>query len=98
MSSSLLSDDHEARTCAQRLTTLIQLLLQTRPAVVLAIEQSAHTIVTNDVRQQIAERLQRFSEDDVRIIEALTEHLDQRRRNRATGPLRNTEDSNEPPP
>jgi hypothetical protein len=80
VSSSLLPDDHEVRACAQRLITLIQLLLQTRPAVVLEIERSVNTIVTNDVRQQIAERLQRFTVDDVRIVEALTEYLDQRRR------------------
>jgi hypothetical protein len=73
-------DDLEAQACAQRLVALIQLLLQTRPAVVLEIERSARAIVTNDVRQQIAERLQRFSVDDVGIVEALTEHLDSRRR------------------
>jgi hypothetical protein len=55
-------------------------LLLTRPAALLEIERSAHAIVTNDVRQQIAERLQRFSVDDVGIVEALTAHLDQRRR------------------
>jgi hypothetical protein len=73
-------DDGEAPACAQRLIALIQLVLQTRPALLLEIERSARVIVTNDVRQQIADRLQRFSVDDVRIVEALTEHLDQRRR------------------
>jgi hypothetical protein len=48
--------------------------------VVLEIERSVRAIVTNDVRQQIAERLQRFSVDEVGIVEALTEHLDARRR------------------
>jgi citrate lyase gamma subunit len=72
------SDDQEAHAGAQRLITLIQLLLRTRPSVVLEIERSVKRIVTNDVRQQIAERLARFSVDDVRIVEALTAHLDQR--------------------
>jgi transcription termination factor Rho len=73
-----LTDALEARACAQRLITLIQLLIQTRPAVVLEIERSVKGIVTNDVRQQIAERLARFSVADVRIVEALTAHLDER--------------------
>ena len=72
-------DDFEAHACAQRLITLIELLIRTRPAVVLAIERSAQRIVTNDVRQQIAERLARFSMEDVRVVEALTAHLDERR-------------------
>jgi hypothetical protein len=46
--------------------------------VVLEIERTVQRIVTNDVRQQIAERLQRFSADDVRIVEAVTAHLDER--------------------
>ena len=72
--------DDEARASAHRLITTLHLLVQTRPAVVLEIEQSAQRIVTNDVRQQIVERLQRLSADDVRIVEALTDHLDQRAR------------------
>jgi hypothetical protein len=68
----------EAHACAQRLITLIQLLLQTRPAVVLEIERHVQGIVTNDVRQQIAERLARFSVADVQLVEALTAHIDQR--------------------
>lgn len=71
--------DHEAaQACAQRLITLVELLLRTRPMVVLEIERTVQRIVTNDVRQQIAERLQRFSADDVRIVEAVTAHLDER--------------------
>jgi hypothetical protein len=73
-------EDLEAHACAQRLIALLQLVLQTRPRVVLEIERSVRAIVTNDVRQQIAERLQRFSVDEVGIVEALTEHLDARRR------------------
>jgi hypothetical protein len=69
-------------------------LAQTRPTAVLEIEQSANRIVTNHVRQQIAERLARFNEDEVRIVEALTEHLDQRRVDRDDGPL-DTEDQGE---
>lgn len=98
MSSSLRPDDLEARACAQRLITLVQLLLQTRPALVLEIERSVQRIVTNDVRQQIAERLQGFSVEDVRIVEALTAHLDQRQESRrgllhdpATDPHRDTQ-------
>lgn len=71
--------DHQAHASLARLITLLQLLAQTRPRVVIEIEQSANTIVANDVRRQIAERLARFSAEDVRIVEALTEHLDQRR-------------------
>jgi hypothetical protein len=85
-------NDQEARTCAERLIALIDLLLQTRPAVVIAIERSAHTIVTDDVRQQIAARLERFGEDDLRLVEALTEQLDHQRRHRAGSPLRDIED------
>lgn len=73
-------DNVEAQACAQRLVALIQLLRQTRPAVLREIERSVRAIVTNDVRQQIADRLQRFSVDEVGIVEALTEHLDARRR------------------
>jgi len=73
------ADDGEIQASVLRLGDLIQLLARTRPLVILEIERSAISIVTNDVRQQIAERLQRFSEEDVRIVEALTEHLDRRR-------------------
>jgi hypothetical protein len=91
--SSLRPDEQEAHSCAKRLITLIQLLVQTRPRVVLEIERSANTIVTNDVRQQIADRLERFSAEDVGIVEALTEHLDQRRASRDI----TSEKTSEPP-
>ena len=71
-------EDVEAHACAQRLITLIELLIRTRPAVVHEIERCAQRIVTNDVRQQIAERLARFSAEDVRLVEAMTAHIDER--------------------
>jgi hypothetical protein len=73
-------EDQAPREAAQRLSLLIPLLLQTRPAVVLEIEQSAITIVTNDVRRQIWEKIQGLSADEVRTVEALVEHLFQERR------------------
>jgi hypothetical protein len=37
------------------------------------------TTPPNDVRRRIVERLQRLNDDDVRIIDAMTDHLDRRR-------------------
>jgi hypothetical protein len=68
----------EDQARADRLIVLIQLLLRTRPHVLPEIERLVQGVVTNDVRQQIAERLQRLSVDDVRAVEALTAHFDQR--------------------
>jgi hypothetical protein len=72
------ADDSELRACAERVIDLIHLLMRTRPNAIAEIERSVLAIVTNDVRRQIAERVQRFSAEDVRLVEAVTEHLDQR--------------------
>lgn len=69
-------DDYDA--AAQRVIALVQLVLQTRPSVVLEIERTAHHLVAEDVTEQVIERTRRLPPDDVALLECITEFLDQR--------------------
>lgn len=84
--------DEAARISVRRLIDLLQVLVPTRPRVVEKIEQCAVALVVDDVRQQIVERLQRFDAEDLATVEALTVHLDLKRRQNGNGHGKGSDD------
>jgi signal transduction histidine kinase len=65
----------DPRITLRRLVDLLQVIVPDRPTVTAALEQCIETIVVDEMRHRIAERLLRLSAEDIAKVEALTAHL-----------------------
>lgn len=65
----------DPRPSLLRLVNLIQAVLPDRPSVTAAIEQCIETIVVDEMRHRIQERLRHLNPEDIAKVEALTAQL-----------------------
>lgn len=65
----------DPRASLRRLVDLLQAIVPDRPTVTAAIELCIETIVVDEMRHRIAERLLRLSPEDIATVEALTARL-----------------------
>jgi hypothetical protein len=75
--------DADARESVRRLIDLLQILLPERAGVVYAIERAVLSLLVDDMRQRIMQRLQTFSPEEVQTVDDLTASLVKRRRGEA---------------
>lgn len=67
--------DADAQESARRLIDLLQVLVEKHPKIVEAVERVALALVVDDMRQRIAERVRRFTPEQVSTVEALTAQI-----------------------
>lgn len=65
----------DPRASLRRLVDLLQAIVPDRPTVTAALEQCIETIVVDEMRHRIHERLLRLSAEDTAKVEALTAQL-----------------------
>lgn len=76
--------DDDARDSARRLIEFIHTLTPSRPVVVHALEQCMRTMVIDEARQRIIDRVLRFGLEDVASVDVLTAQLEKNRRAAST--------------